>query len=58
MKLVAINMDCYLLQFDALKFFLGVRPHEKFLSNFNTNHRREMKLVPINMAYSLLQFDA
>ena len=35
MKLVLIIMDYYLLQFDALKFFLGVRLHGEYLSNLN-----------------------
>ena len=35
MKLVTIIMDYHLLQFDALKFLLGIRPHGRFLSNFN-----------------------
>ena len=35
MKLVPVIMDYCLLQFDALKFFLGVRLHEAFLPNFN-----------------------
>ena len=34
-KLVPIIMDYCLLQFDALKFFLGVRLHGGFLPNFN-----------------------
>ena len=34
-KLVPIIMDYCLLQFDALKFFLGVRLLGGFLSNFN-----------------------
>ena len=33
MKLVPIIMDYCRLQFDALKFFLGVRLHGKFLPN-------------------------
>ena len=35
MKLVAIIMDYCLLQFDALKFFLGVRLHGGSPPNFN-----------------------
>ena len=35
MKLVPINMDYCLLQFDALIFFLGVRLHRGSLPNFN-----------------------
>ena len=35
MKSVPLNMDYYLLQFDALKFFLGVRLHGGSLPNFN-----------------------
>ena len=35
MKLVPINMDYYLLQFDALKFFLWVRLHGGSEPNFN-----------------------
>ena len=35
MKLVPIIMDYCLLQFDPLKFFLGVRLHGGFLPNFN-----------------------
>ena len=35
MKLVPIIMDYCLLQFGALKFFLGVRLHEMSLPNFN-----------------------
>ena len=35
MKLVPIIMDYCLLQFDALKFFLGVRLHGGSLPNFN-----------------------
>ena len=35
MKLVPIIIDYCLLQFDALKFFLGVRLHGGSLSNFN-----------------------
>ena len=35
MKLALINMDYYLLQFDSLKLFLGVRLHGKSLPNFN-----------------------
>ena len=35
MKLVPIIMDSCLFQFDALKFFLGVRLHEGlYLTNF------------------------
>ena len=34
MKLVPIIMDYCLLQFDALKFFLGVRLHGGSLPNF------------------------
>ena len=38
MKLVPINMDNCLLQFDALKFVLGVCLHEGFVPNlFNVN---------------------
>ena len=36
MKLVPIITDYCLLQFDALKFFLGVRLHKGSQSNFNT----------------------
>ena len=35
MKLVPIIMDYCLLQFDALKFFLGVRQYERSQPNFN-----------------------
>ena len=35
MKLVPIIMDLCLLQFDALKFLLGVRLHEGPQPNFN-----------------------
>ena len=35
MKLVPIIMDYCLLQFDALKFFLGVRQHGGSAQNFN-----------------------
>ena len=35
MKLVLIIMDYCLLQFDALKFFLGVRLHGRPQPNFN-----------------------
>ena len=35
MKLVPIIMDYCLLQFEVLKFFLGVRLHGWYLSNFN-----------------------
>ena len=35
MKLVPVTMDYYLLQFDDLKFFLGVRLHRGSLPNFN-----------------------
>ena len=35
MKLVPIIMDCCLLQFDALKFFLGARLHRGSQPNFN-----------------------
>ena len=35
MKLVPIIIDYCLLQFDALKFFLGVRLHGGSLPNFN-----------------------
>ena len=35
MKLVPIIMDYCLLQFDASKFFLGVRLHGGSQSNFN-----------------------
>ena len=35
MKLVPIIIDYYLLQFDALKFFFGVRLHGGSLPNFN-----------------------
>ena len=35
MKLVSIIMDYYLLQFDALKFFIGIRLHEGSVPNFN-----------------------
>ena len=35
MKFVPIIMNYFLLQFDALKFFLEVRLHGGFLSNFN-----------------------
>ena len=35
MKLVPIIMDYCLLQFDALKFFLGVRLHAESLPNIN-----------------------
>ena len=34
MKQVPIIMDSYLLQFDALKFFLGVHLHGGSLPNF------------------------
>ena len=34
MKFVPINMDYSLLQFDALKFVLGVSPHERSVRNF------------------------
>ena len=35
MKLVPIIMEQCLLQFDALKFFFGLRLHERSLPNFN-----------------------
>ena len=35
MKFVPINMNYGLLQFDALKFVLGVRLHGRSLPNFN-----------------------
>ena len=35
MKLVPVTMDYCLLQFDDLKFFLGVRLHGESLPNFN-----------------------
>ena len=35
MKLVPIIMDYRLLQFDPLKFFLGVRLHRGSLPNFD-----------------------
>ena len=35
MKLLPINMDCCILQFDALKFFLEVNLHEGSLPNIN-----------------------
>ena len=35
MKLVPMIMDCCLLQFEASKFFLGVRLHGDSLPNFN-----------------------
>ena len=35
MKLAPTIKDCCLLQFDALKNFLGVRLHGGFLLNFN-----------------------
>ena len=35
MKLVPIIMDYCLLQFDVLKFFLGVRLHGGYQPNFN-----------------------
>ena len=35
MKLVPNIIDYCLLQFDALKFFVGVRLHGGFLPNFN-----------------------
>ena len=35
MELVPINMNCSLLQFDALKFVLGIRLHEESVPNFN-----------------------
>ena len=35
MKLVPINIDYYLLQFDALKFVFGVRLHGGSLRNCN-----------------------
>ena len=35
MKLVSIIMDYCLLQFDALKFFLGVRLHGGSVPNFS-----------------------
>ena len=35
MKLIPINLDYCLLQFDAIKFFLGVRLYGGSLSNFN-----------------------
>ena len=35
MKLVPIIMDYYLLQFDVLKFFLGIRLQGGSLSNFD-----------------------
>ena len=35
MKLVPIIIDDCLLQFDALKFFLGIRLHGRSLPNFN-----------------------
>ena len=35
LKLIPINMDYFLLQFDAIKFFLEVRPYGGSLPNFN-----------------------
>ena len=35
MKIIPINMDYCLLQFDALQFFLGVRLHGGSAPNFN-----------------------
>ena len=35
MKLLSINMDYCLFQFNALRFVLGVRPHEVSVPNFN-----------------------
>ena len=35
MKLIEINIDYYLLQFHALKFFFSVRLHGGYLPNFN-----------------------
>ena len=60
-KLILIIMDYCLLQFDALKFLLGVLLHGGSLPNFNffnINYRAEMKLILIIMDYCLLQFDA
>ena len=34
-KLVRINIDCYLVQFEALKFVLEVRLHGGSVLNFN-----------------------
>ena len=34
-KLVPLNIDYCLLQFDALNFFLGVRVHGRSVHNFN-----------------------
>ena len=35
MKLIPMNTDYCLLQFDVLKFFLGVHLHGRFQPNFN-----------------------
>ena len=35
MKLISMNMDYSLFQFDALKFILGVRLHGGSMPNFN-----------------------
>ena len=34
-KLISINMDYFLLQFDALKFFVWVHLHGRSQPNFN-----------------------
>ena len=35
LKLVSINMNCYVFQFDVLNVFLGVRLHGVSLPNFD-----------------------
>ena len=45
MKLVPMIMDYYLLQFDALKFFLGVRLHGGSLPNFDFSNAKTKNLT-------------
>ena len=53
MKLVPINMDYCLLQFDALKFFPGVRLRRQSVPNFNFfNINRQISQLNRKAPYS------
>ena len=58
MKVVLIIVDHYLLQFDALMFFLGVSLHGASPSNFsffNVNHQifqRNLKVQTLKLSWN------
>ena len=43
-KCIPIGMDYWLLQFEALKFFLGASPHGESLPNFNFSNKNPTNL--------------